>query len=69
MKTEQFLIALYSDSTDAVNDRFVPEAEVNPGNFNRKETMSAAKVYGEYMKYKHPIFTIPPVRRQLIWNH
>jgi len=28
-------------------------------NFNRKETMSAAKVYVEYMKYKHPISTIP----------
>jgi len=34
VKTEQFLIALYSDSTDAVNDRFVPEAEVIPGILN-----------------------------------
>jgi len=29
VKTEQFLIALYSDSTDAVNDRFVPEAALD----------------------------------------
>ncbi len=35
-------------------------------NFNRKETMAAARVYGDYRKYKHPIFTIPPDNEQIL---